>query len=48
MNIPLEPCKLKETKNNNQFIDFLKFILNNSLYDNNNNMIQIADILRYD
>ena len=48
LGIPLEPSRVKESKSSHQFKEVLKFILNNSLFDSNKNMVRIADILRQD
>jgi len=48
LGIPLEPSKVKGSKNSHQFKEVLKFILNNSFFDSNKNMVRVADILRQD
>ena len=48
LGIPLEPEKVRDSKNSQQFQEVLKFILNNSLFDRENNMVRVAEVLRQD
>jgi len=42
MGVPLDIEHIKNSKNIEEFEDKVKYILNNSLFDTNNNMINVA------
>ena len=48
LNIPFEPSLIRESRNREELEDFLKFVLNNSLFDSNRNMVNVAGILKQD
>ena len=48
LGVSLDPEKVKDSKSYQELNLALQFILNNSHFDQNKNMIRVADILRQD